>query len=62
MTTKTKIFDCVDAKRKAQEELEREFDSRRGEFASFSEFVNAKLAETEKISDLWNRFGGKPGA
>jgi len=62
MTTKTKTFDCLDAKRKAQEALEKEFESRRGEFASFSEFLNTKLAESEKTSEIWNRFGGKPRA
>ena len=62
MTTiaKTKTFDCVESKRKAQEALEKEFESRRREFVSFSEFLNAKSMESEKISEIWNRFSGKP--
>ncbi|MBU4270621.1 MAG: hypothetical protein KKE86_00820 [Planctomycetes bacterium] len=59
MTTKIKTFDCVESKRKAQEALEKEFESRRREFASFSDFLNAKAAESTKTAEIWKRFGGK---
>jgi hypothetical protein len=59
MTTKAKAFDCVEAKRRSQETLEREFESRRREFASFSEFLNAKVAESTKASEIWEHFDGK---
>ena len=57
--TNPKAFDCVEAKRKVQEALEKEFESRRLEFALFSEFLNAKVAESTKTSDIWQRFGGE---
>ncbi len=62
MTTKTKskTFDCVESKRKAQEALEKEFESRRREFASFSDFLNAKMAESKKASEIWRHFEGNP--
>ena len=59
MTTKTKTFDCVESKRKAQEALEKEFESRRREFASFADFLNAKTAESKNTSDIWKRFSEK---
>jgi len=59
MTTKTKTFDCVESKRKAQEALEKEFASRRREFASFSDFLNAKVVESTKASAIWRRFTEK---
>jgi hypothetical protein len=42
MTIPNKFFDCVEAKHMAQEALEREFERRRGEFASLADFLNAK--------------------
>ena len=59
MTTKSKTFDCVESKRKAQEALEKEFESRRREFASFSDFLNAKVTESTKTADIWEHFSGK---
>lgn len=58
--TKTKTFDCVESKHKAQEALEKEYESRRREFSSFSEFLNAKAVESKKMLEIWNRFSGKP--
>ena len=58
MTTKTKTFDCVEMKRKAQEALQAEYHSRRGEFASFSDFLNAKIRESEQASAIWDQFSG----
>lgn len=56
MTTKIKTFDCVESKRKAQEALEKEFESRRQEFASLADFLNAKTAESKNTSEIWKRF------
>jgi hypothetical protein len=58
MTTKTKTFDCVESKRMAQEALEKEFESRQRDFASFSEFLNAKVADSPKSLEIWERFSG----
>jgi len=57
MKTKTKAFDCVEMKHKAQEELLAEFERRREEFATLTEFLNAKLDESERGSAIWARFG-----
>jgi len=56
---KTKTFDCVESKRKAQDALEKEFKSRRREFASFADFLNAKMTESKDTSEIWKRFGRK---
>jgi hypothetical protein len=60
MNNKPKDFNCVEAKRQAQEALEKEFEARRGEFASFSDFLNAKVMESEETLEIWRRFS-KPG-
>lgn len=59
MKNKTKTFDCVELKRKSQESLEKEFESRRGEFASFADFLNAKVAESTATSEIWAHFSEK---
>ncbi len=59
MTT-AKTFDCVESKRKAQEALEKEFESRRREFESFSDFLNAKTMESKNTSEVWKRFSKRP--
>ncbi len=56
--TTAKTFDCVESKRKAQEALEKEYESRRKEFASFSEFLNAKTMESSNTAEIWKRFAG----
>jgi hypothetical protein len=50
----------VESKRKAQEDLEKEFESRRQEFASFSDFLNAKTMESTNTSEIWKRFSKTP--
>ncbi len=44
---KTKTFDCVEWKDRAQERLWAEYEARKGEFASEVEFLNAKAEESE---------------
>ena len=48
-TTKQKTFDCVDVKRRAQERLHAEYESRRAEFPSYVDFVAAKAAESDWV-------------
>ena len=47
MATKTKTFDCVEMKRKAQARLRSEYESRRAEFDSIVDFVNVKAEQSE---------------
>jgi hypothetical protein len=43
---KTKAFDCVEMKKKAQIKLMQEYEKRKNEFKSYVEFINA-IAETD---------------
>ncbi len=47
MGTKTKTFDCVAFKRRAQERLMAEYEVSKNEFSSEIEFLNAKADESE---------------
>ena len=47
MSTKTKTFDCVEMKNRIQAELFAEYESRKGEFASYLDFINAKVKDSE---------------
>ena len=47
MPTKTKTFDCVEMKNRIQAELYAEYESRKGEFASYLDFINAKAKDSE---------------
>lgn len=58
MATKPKTFDCVEMKRRAQEEIMAEYEARRGEFASYSEFLEATIRESPWASAVWKKFGG----
>jgi hypothetical protein len=46
MPTKTKTFDCVEMKRCAQEQLRRDYESRKREFDSYVDFLNAKADQS----------------
>ncbi len=59
MKAKTKPFDCVEMKRKSQEALLQEFETRRDEFASLCEFIEAKASESKWVTETWNRFGDR---
>ena len=48
MSTKTKSFDCVEMKNRIQAERWAEYQARKSEFASYVDFVNARV----KTSDL----------
>jgi len=55
MVTKKKTFDCVEMKRHAQKAIEAEWQRRRGEFASYGEFLEATLKESEWGRQMWGR-------
>ena len=61
-TNKLKTFDCVEMKHQAQEALQREYDSRREEFATLPDFLNAKVRESERSAVIWARFSGGENA
>ena len=56
MKTKTKTFDCVEMKHKAQKALLDEFESRRAEFATLTDFLNDKLVKSDIASSVWKKF------
>jgi len=49
MMKKTKTFDCVDMKNRIQRELREEYEARKAEFSSYTEFINATANESEEI-------------
>jgi len=53
MTTANKTFDCVRMKRDAQERLSAEYEARRAEFASYAEFLQAAVTESEWTAAIW---------
>ena len=44
---KTKAFDCVEMKNRIQAERLAEYESRKGEFASYVDFINARVKDSE---------------
>lgn len=57
MQAKTKTFDCVEMKRRAQEALLAEYRARLNEFDSLTAFLEAKAKESEWVSALWRKLG-----
>jgi hypothetical protein len=49
---KAKTFDCVRMKREAQKRLMEEFQSRKGEFASFEDFLHATVSQDEWVRSV----------
>jgi hypothetical protein len=47
MTTNGKTFDCVEMKNRVQAERLAEYESRKGEFASYVDFINARVKDSE---------------
>ncbi len=47
MPTKTKTFDCVEMKNRIQAERLAEYELRKGEFASYVDFINARVKDSE---------------
>jgi hypothetical protein len=52
MTTKTKSFDCVEMKRRIQEQIRTEYESRKNEFASYVDFLNAKANQSPWVQQM----------
>lgn len=59
MTTKAKAFDCVQMKRRIQELLRAEYESRRAEFASYCDFLEAKASESPWVRKMRKKFAHK---
>lgn len=62
MGTKTKAFDCVEFKRQAQARIRAEWQRRKGEFASYGAFLEAKANESPWQRDFWARVRRKDGS
>jgi hypothetical protein len=61
MATKTKTFDCVEMKRRAQEQLRAEYESRKQEFASYVDFLNAKADQSPWVRQIRQKQKEKRG-
>ena len=55
MAARTKAFDCMEMKRKAQERIRAEWERRKGEFSSYGEFLEASLKESEWGRRVWDK-------
>jgi len=44
---KDKTFDCVEMKNRIQAERLAEYEARKGEFASYLDFINARVKKSE---------------
>ncbi len=53
MKAKSKTFDCVAMKREAQRRLREEYRSRKAEFSSYFEFLDAKANESPWQREFW---------
>lgn len=49
MGMRTKKFDCVQMKNHIQKDLRREYKTRKAEFTSYVDFLNAAVDESEEI-------------
>jgi len=47
MAANGKTFDCVEMKNRIQAERLAEYESRKGEFASYVDFINARVKDSE---------------
>jgi hypothetical protein len=47
MKTKNKTFDCVEMKRRAQEEIQAEYEAHKDEYESYGDYLRKSLAKTE---------------
>ena len=62
MTTRRKTFDCVEMKHRAQQRIMAEWEARKHEFASYGEFLEASLKESEWGRRAWERLQGEKEA
>ncbi len=56
MAGRQKTFDCVAFKRQAQRKLREEYETRRDEFDSYWDFLDAKAQESEWVQRMEQRF------
>jgi hypothetical protein len=56
METKTKTFDCVEMKNRIQAEIMAEYETRKNEFTTFADFLEARARESEWIERTRRRF------
>jgi hypothetical protein len=49
---KKKSFDCVEMKRRIQEQLRAEYESRKKAFASYVDFLNAKADQSPWVQNI----------
>ena len=54
---KTKTFDCVEEKRKAQAKLMEEYERQKNEYPSFAAFVRAHAKASPRIQTLRKKLG-----
>ena len=59
MGTKAKTFDCVEMKHRAQEKLRAEYEARREEFDSYSEFLATTINEDPWQRQLWEKISAR---
>lgn len=55
MSTKPKTFDCVEMKNRIQAERLAEYEARKGEFASYVDFINARVKDSELAKIIGRR-------
>ena len=49
MTRTNKKFDCVEMKNAIQQQLRQEYERRKSEFASYVDFINSTVNESDEI-------------
>jgi len=49
MSSNKRAFDCVEMKNGIQENLRQEYEARKAEFASYTDFLNSTANESEEI-------------
>ncbi len=60
MTTTNKKFDCVQMKDRIQHQLWQEYEKRKSEFSSYSDFINSAANESDEIRNFRKRLA-RPG-
>lgn len=55
MFRNTKTFDCVEMKNRIQAELWAEYQTRKHEFASYADFINARAKDSELMKIIMQK-------
>jgi hypothetical protein len=56
MPTKTKTFDCVEMKNRIQAKQLAEYEAHKKEYASYLDFINAKVKNSELMNFVQRKF------